>query len=257
MGSINYNIGITGTDTEAPWVQTLVDYITGLDSRITCANVISDEYDSSKWEEGTEHIPRFSFYFNGVYWFTIFRESNLASQALAFRTCYQEDYGSFIVREQYFCTTWRSGYYWERLNRDFHISHIVTDDFIMIGTCGTSTYVSNANFVISISDGKRYTTKYSINTNLYTKANIFNISAQPFTDPDGVPGTFISRFSYKSVPGKIDYVKSSVYMNNGEKVFAMNNVYDCTTVTIGDPVPLSDGVYYAIGTHQLVKVING
>lgn len=256
MGDVAFDIGITSTDTEPVFVHALVDYLTSLDSRITCANNIDDEYDETKWEEGNSHVPRFNIYFNNDYWFTIFRDAPFNTSCLAFRTCYEKEYNKFLARSQYFSSEWRRGQYSEKMTRTFHFSHIITNKFIMLGTAGTQNYKDSANFVITFSEGQKYTSRYGFGGNQYTKANIFNIAAQSFLNPQNEPATFISRFPYKAKPGTIDYVRSSIFANGGNKLFTLNNLCDCTTVNVCDSVSLSDGSYYAIGTNLLVKVLD-
>ena len=63
-----------------------------------------------------------------------------------------------------------------------------------------------------------------------------------------------SIFSYSALAGYIDYIRESGYVSGGVKGFSSTDIYDCSTVSLGSTITLSDGNYMAIGAHSLVKL---
>lgn len=75
-------------------------------------------------------------------------------------------------------------------------------------------------------------------------------------DADGLnPTTKTSIFSYATKLGYMDYISQSNFAVGDIKSFSALNIFDCTTVNIGDTFLLDDNhSYLAIGTHSLVPI---
>lgn len=253
-------------DTEINFIKSLVNYLTELDSKITCSNNPDDEFDPSKWDEGTDHVPEFNFSIDGEYFFTLKRGyieygvygSPLSSIAKSYIVSNATTVQQINMTHQNAGGGWN---YTDINTRIFTISDIVNDNFVLLSIGGTT--LSNANYncrftfnsIYAKGSSKKYSSIYALSDVAFEKNTLFNISARTFSPiGEDIDGTFTSRFSYACPPGTIDYIKSSVYLNNGQKQFEITSIYDSTTVAIGDTVSLKDGPYLAVGTNQLVKV---
>lgn len=250
MGSSSYDheLGITGTEKE--FVQKIIDYLEGLNTKIVCTSDIDDEFD----ETDLTHVPVFTFKIDNNLTFTLTRYYNNAVAPLSsdahdyFFNC-----GSVSAKLQFF-NNWQPASRTAVTYRSIHATHSVNDDFILLTLRSGYDHGENANIVYTTSNSKYYTAIRDFQ-GTYSKANVFDITNRTFLESGtGNTGAILSRFSYIAEPGKIDYIKSAVCTNNGEKVFEFTSVFDCTTLTIGDTVSLKDGSYMAVGPHQLVKM---
>ena len=262
MASTAFKTYVNAIGVEKAFYAALKTYITGLDTRITCANDPDTEFDIST--KGDDYVPKLEFSINNSHAFTIYRNNPLGTNTAGFNV--KMDISASIPENTKFLyqspTMTSPRPYTESIERGTYISHIIDDNFIYISFIQAifSEYVpdevfimvhsfsSDSTFVTSAAGEKRYVR--------YTKPEIFNISGYTFYDKAGVlaPGTFLSRFTYAAPAGQIDYIKSCIYQSSGEKVFENRAIYDSTTVTVGDTVSLKDGSYVAVGAHQLVKV---
>lgn len=249
---------VISNSVEKDFASDLVNYITGLDDRITCSNNAETEYDSSD----LTHVPTFNFLIDNEVAFTLTRslrnnsgggvQAPLSSNSTGFLA----DFGDLNVYMA--CFNMDGLPYTQSGVRKFAISSVLNSNFILLSINGLEYYygnynTNNTNIIYAKTSTKKYLSTYTGVT--FAKNNIFNISTRTFSSIDeNINGTFISRFSYACPPGYIDYIKSSVYMNNSQKQFEITSIYDCTTVAIGDTVSLKDGPYLAVGTNQLVKV---
>ena len=257
--NVGYKSLVTKNGTEKEFVSELINTITGLSPKITCSGSI-DQYDSSD----TSTIPEFIFSINGKETLKIKRAAALSSN------CDHLDVSIFIGdrylsqnSQCYYISSAKAASAIE--TRSFYISWIVSRDFILLAlhTSVESSGYGKNHVVINTKHGNSHYgagyfkdgTYLSRNELFQVETNKNNSQSLIFYDFDsGSSGTFSSRFSFTSKPGTIDYVKSSAYVSSGYKVFDLSDVYDCTTVNIGDTVSLKDGAYLAVGTHQLVKV---
>jgi hypothetical protein len=250
MGEVKFAETVFSSGDEISFITNVATYITNLDSRITCLTDIDAEFDNSD----LTHTPVINFLIDGQLSFTLTRTGNLNTSVYD----YSSNCKGVVVRIQFAGDARRP---WDIYTRRYKISSIINDELILISINGCYSNGGAANNNLNIVYTKQSDiTYYSVVSNLtFGLANIFNISSRPFyadTPGGGVSGIFASRFSYSSIPGYIDYVKSAVYVDNGLKKFALNCIYDCTTVTVGDSVSLDSGRYYAVGPHQLVKIEN-
>lgn len=249
MGSASFGHAFVVHGTEKEFVQGLVAYITGLNSKIVCTSDIDDEFD----ETDLTHVPLITFVIDGNFTFTLKRWYNNAEASLENSAHgYYFSSGGYSV-EVAFVDSWQPVARGTVADRRFDISHVVNDDFCLLTFKACPNNNGNFNIVYTASNSKYYT---AIGTGYtYNKATIFNITNRVFTESVyGNTGTLLSRFAYIAEPGKIDYIKSAICMNNDEKVFEFTSVFDCTTLTVGDTVSLKDGSYMAVGPHQLVKM---
>ena len=274
MGSTAYGIAIQATGQEKEMYRAIKNYILGLDSRITCDNNPDDEFDTTKWgttEQGYAHVPTLEFSISGTHIFTILRERSLCDsdgshKGARFVDCKMDaisgipdNYANIVFRPD-----GESGYanyvdWSDNYTRGVIISHIVNDSIVYIG-------ISSLNAAQNVRDAFNWSMWHNLSNNVlflnstkqqsgYNKTRFYNLSDRTlYRTTDIASGTFLSRFSYACPPGTIDYIKSSIYQNNNEKVFENRAIYDSTTVAVGDTVSLKDGAYAAVGTHQLVKV---
>lgn len=259
---MSFGYVVLSTGTEIQFVTSLVDYITGLDPRITCTTDIAAEYNDSD----PTHIPVITFLIDNTIAFTLTRcyrdgtdnphpgPLNIASNGFIINCD--------IFSTKAYCVRSDAVPYKNNSERAFAVSSIVTDEFILLSINGREYYyatysTANMNIVYLKNESTYYT---SIITGLsFSKSTIFNISNRTFTENStGKIATFVSRFSYACLPGYIDYIKNSVYVNSAispaEKQFNISTIYDCTTVVPGETTSLSDGRYIAVGPHQLVKI---
>lgn len=234
--------------TEKEFMSAVINYITGLDSKITCSSDPDVEYDSSD----LTHVPTFNFSIDGKVSFTLERPAALNIAAYTYNvTC--GSYSSSPAFKHGGVVAYNAVDY-----RGFPISHIVNDNFVFISIGGfawNSGYSNlNINIIYAKSGNKNYLSVFT-GVDPLRKDILFNIGQRSFSEMNSdVSATFLSRFAYKAMPGKIDYIKSSVYANNGSKKFDIASIYDSSTVTVGDTISLKDGPYIAVGSHQLVKV---
>lgn len=274
MGSTAFGIEIQATGQEKEMYRAIKNYILGLDSRITCDNDPDDEFDVTKWgttEQGYAHVPKLEFSISGTHIFTLSRERNLCDSngshlGARFICCSMDaisgipdNYANIVFRPDGY-----DGYanyidWAENFTRGVIISHIVSSSIIYIG-------ISSLNADQSKRNTYNWSMWYNLSNNVlflnsskqqsgYNKTRFYNLSDRTlYRTTDIASGTFLSRFSYACPPGTIDYIKSTIYQSNNEKVFENRAIYDSTTVAVGDTVSLKDGAYVAVGTHQLVKV---
>lgn len=250
MGSSSYDheLGINGTEKE--FVQGIINYLEGLNTKIVCTSNIDDEFD----ETDLTHVPVFTFKIDNNLTFTLTRYYNNAVAPLsADAHDYVFNYGSVSVKLQFF-DSWHPHPRNQVNYRSIHVTHVVNDDFILLAFRSGYEHNESASIVYTTSNSKYYTNARDF-TNIYSKANVFDITNRTFVESvTSNTAAVVSRFSYIAEPGKIDYIKSAVCLNNGNKEFEFTSVFDCTTVTIGDTVSLKDGSYMAVGPHQLVKM---
>lgn len=260
VAQYEYYFSVTGTEKE--FMSGLITYLHNLDNKIVCTSSVDTEFDPSD----TSHVPTFNFTIDDTFPFTLKRYKVVSGSGvdapLSDDACgYMASFGSLVVGITFSAGTAYA--YTTSATRGYYISSLTNDDFVLLlinttSRAWTSQLMNdNMSIVYCKSGTKSY---YSIGNNIdrSAKANIFNMGTRTFcdnSDPSGISGTFTSRFSYVSPPGKIDYIKSSVYLNNGQKKFDMSCIYDCTTVTVCDTVSLKDGPYYAVGSNQLVKIV--
>lgn len=276
MGSSTYAASVEAYGTEKDMYRSIINYLTSLDSRITCDTDLDTEWDTSINTPG--HFPTFVFSINNIPTFSLNRDGLIAtyyrqpSNVLVFKLLLdgvptnqinirnkKDDPGA--------TTQWETTY-----TRGLTISHIINDNFILLSFAASSDAIvpqttntkyrdmDNATFALSLSNNQTYigATKAASAAPYtpYSKAYCFDISDYTMynvTTPSSV-GKFVSRFNFGAPVGTIDYIKSTVYHSNGSKIFENKAVYDSTTVNVGDAVSLKDGSYVAVGTHQLVKV---
>ena len=241
--SISYWNLVSSNGTEKEFMSDFIDYLTSLDSKITCSSNVNTEFSDSD----LTHIPTFNFSINNKLAFTLTRAEALNTNT----NTYNLSCDSINVD-----IAWQtSAAYTDSQDRGFYVSYLINDNFVLLSI--NSSHKNWQNRVDQINNniiyaGSSGTSAYwSAITNLdyNTRTNIYSISERTFYEINGNnDGVFTSRFSYACPPGEIDYV------NSGVKKFDITSIYDCTTVTLGDTVSLKDGAYLAVGTHQLVKV---
>lgn len=261
MGSTIFGAIIEINDIEKEFWKALKSYILSLDSRITCAEDPDDEFDYST--KGNSHIATMNFKINNTQIFKVYRTSALrngSDQELPAKISFATN-ANVGIPELNTDLKIAPGIYDVTqstvISRKIMVSHIINNDFIHLSlntiklygrTYGNVNYSKSGNDVFignKNGDVETYSRDIAFNLTGYTLYNLAN---------PAYAGTFLSRFSYAAPQGNIDYIKSSIYQSNGEKVFENKAIYDCTTVIAGDTVSLKDGAYIAVGTNQLVKV---
>lgn len=252
MATMKFAETVESTGNEADFMKNVIAYITGINSSITCLDDPDDEYDVGT--VGTSHIPTFRFSFNGNHILTISRGDRLSTSASYIRINFINNGNIIGTNNVYYMYR---GIAWSANGlRQFKMSYIDSPGICILNITGYST-AQYFTVLFTESRSSSYGSYRSINvsSSTYTVANIFNISECTLYDTvDEIQGSFISRFTYKAQPGKVDYIKSSIYANNNVKQFDITPIYDCTEVSPGSTVSLEDGAYLAVGPHQLVKV---
>ena len=254
-----YDFHFQVNGTEKQFFQGLADFLHTLDPKIVCTSDLDVEFSDSD----LTHVPQIDFVIDGKLPF-YFRRTDIRG--------YGYDSNLTIGTSKYKAVCKNTGvnldyydnaatlHYTDVANRWWFISALVGENFtyFSINTTqrGGDNQPMNDNLSIAYCYGED-ACYYAYNTNINRRqaSTMFNLSGRTFKRTDDLLyGGFTSRFSYAAQPGKIDYVKSSVYTTNGTRLFTTNSIYDCTTVNVCDTVSLSDGVCYAIGPHQLVKI---
>lgn len=267
MSSSAFGVYIQTEGHEKLFYKAIKDYILSLSPTITCAEDPEEEFNIDS--KGSGHIPTLNFSINGTHIFKLYRPMkliDLGTEAPVKGICFSMDAVEFIphgVREINFrpSNTDTDVVQSNTGLRGIWISHIVNTAFVYLnfGSFNQSRREEsseNGGSVYCLSNNRFYLGLVGGSYGTLTRTNIFNLSSITLYDATapGLVGTFLSRFTYAAPPGSIDYIKSSIYMSNNEKVFENRVIYDSTTVTIGNTVSLKDGSYVAVGTHQLVKV---
>jgi len=233
--------------TEKQFMAGLINYITGLDSRITCSSDVDDEYS----ESDLTHIPSFNFSIDGKIAFTLTRPSALSNDVYTYTVSCNSVSSS---------PAFKTGNPAQRdsvLPRALVVSSIISPYFILLsfGGFGYNGGYSNSNTNIAYIDNNSKSYSSVISGIGFSKDNIMNISGRTFYEIDGeTSGAFISRFAHAAPAGQIDYIKSAVYMNGSNKAFDTSAIYDSSTVSLGSIISLKDGTYFVAGPHQLIKV---
>lgn len=265
MGSAAYGTIIRAGGVEKELYRALKNYILSLSTRITCENDPDVEFDVGT--KGTSYTPTFNFSIDGTHVFKIYRPDTLGNSVFAINVAMDAVAGipssanSIFFRSDGYHENWDKISYDTVYDRGIMISHIVNDTLIYLSfACWNADQgnrnSSNMSLLNTVSNDTMFIgSAYSQST--YNKARCYNLSDWTLYNASNlISGTFLSRFSYACLPGAIDYIKSTIYQNNNEKAFDNSAIYDCTTVTIGDTIALEDGAYVAVGTHQLVKVLD-
>ena len=266
MGSciFGYNVEVYGTEIE--YYKALKNYITGLDTRITCDNDVDEEFDRS--ESGDDHVATLSFKINNVSAFKLYRNDILyrdgdwvGVRAINFDMDLGEGF-DFSPEEIWFRNDNTATSYAKPdaiVRRGLLVSSIINENIIFIRfNAPKASYRDGdtATVFYSFSNNSTFVSSSNASVDTFDKAHCFNLSAHTLYDRSLIIpyGTFLSRFNYAAPAGEIDYIKSSIYQSSNEKRFENMSLFDCTTVTAGSTVSLKDGAYLAVGSHQLVKV---
>lgn len=253
MATMKFAETVESTGNEVDFMKDVIAYITGINNAITCEDDPDDEYDVET--VGTDHIPTFRFLFNNEHILTIRRSDKLSDGASYMYFTFISN--GNIISDNNIVGFMYSGKAWSyNTLRQFKMSYIEAPGLYIINAVSYS--ISNSFVVLFAEAGNSNYGSYKyegINSSSYTISNIFNISQCVLYDNSNpVQGSFLSRFAYKAQPGKVDYIKSSIYANNNIKQFDLTSIYDCTEVSPGSAVSIKDGAYLAVGPHQLVKV---
>ena len=251
----DYYFFVTGT--EKDFAKGLATYLHDLSDNIVCTSDIDVEYDKNN----LTHVPVLNFTIDGKLSFTLRRGSDLSDVALGTAAKgYTIVYNNLSSNLNFYGNSTIA--YDTNATRYYYISSMIGIDFInvLINTtkrAWNNQLINNNLHIIYTKDSEKSYFFATTNTDRSARANIFNISSRTFTEFGGATaGVFTSRFAYGAPPGKIDYVKNAVYTSNGAKLFDIDSIYDCTTQTLESTVSLDDGSYIAVGTHQLVKVLD-
>lgn len=254
MATMKFAETIESTGNEVDFMKNVIAYITGINNAITCEDDPDDEYDVET--VGTDHVPTFRFSFNGKHILTI-KRGNILSEGISSMYFTFINNGNIISDNNNTIIFMHSGKAWSyNTLRQFKMSYIEAPGLYIINAVSYNTAHSFVVLFAEAGNSSYSSYKYeSINQSMYTISNIFNISQCVLYDNSNpVQGSFLSRFVYKTQPGKVDYIKSSIYVNDNVKQFDITSIYDCTEVSPGSAVSLEDGAYLAVGPHQLVKV---
>ena len=249
----DYNFSVVGI--EKDFAKGLAAYLHELSDKIVCTSDIDAEYD----ESDPTHVPVLNFAVDDKLSFTLRRGSDLSDVALGTAAKgYTAVYNNLSINLNFYGNSTIA--YDTNTTRTYIISSFIGIDFInlLINTTerAWNNQLFNYNLHIIYTKGSEKSYFFATtNTDRSARANIFNISSRTFTEFGGATaGVFTSRFAYSAPPGKIDYVKNSVYTSNGGKLFDITAIYDCTTVALEADVSLDDGRYMAVSPHQLVKI---
>lgn len=253
MGTYKFDLSISSSSTEIAFVKAIISAITGLDDRITCIDDPDEEYN-----KGGSYKPKFRFCLNSVEFFRFQRNLNASSRNGVFVFSYTlNDTPTSIGTISYSSDHYDWG---TSASRIYKFSYIVSGDFITIAIAQHSTDTSRSGVIFPciLSTDDSYTSYKTISNNSdYNVGKVFDVSECVFKSISGGAinnMTFLSRFTYKAQPGKVDYIKNSIYTSSGSKIFDTTALYDCSEVASGSTVSVNDGAYLAVGPHQLVKV---
>lgn len=258
--SVTFLKAIESAGVEKALYKKIIAEITGFSTAITCAEDPDVEFDIST--KGSSYTPQFNFKINDKTFFRLSRGATLAdtTKQIVFFTNLSE--GNDFSQTIDFAASVAA--YDSETNRSVTISSAINDGFYFINILnrsGQNTGNGVCTAFAESANSKAYKFVVFFNTTK-TRANIFAISSRTFYDVDDGSnnGIFVSRFPYQVDSGKIDYIKSSVYCDtttgtdNRNKLFEITSIYDCTSVNTGETISLDDGIYLAVGPHQLVKI---
>lgn len=260
--SIGYGQEINYYGTEKEFWAKAIEEITALSPEITCIGSV-DQYDG----EPTT-IPEFVFAFHGKEMLKLKRRVAINASTGRFdTTVFVNDYNVFLNQEMIIGSDWSPTVIGAR---SLKISWLIAHNIIIFSmAAGIGSWGLRNLGLVSIKNGDAiYGDGWWFNNgdgSVYPRNKIFNIYLKPdnttyYTFRDfnsNIIGSFTSRFQYKTDAGLIDYARGAIYTNNGNRVFDVSCVYDCSEVAIGDSISLSSGSYLAVGPHQLVKVLDG
>lgn len=257
MFSKAYRINVANTGTEKEFIMKLINTITGLSNRITCSGSVT-QYDSSD----TSIQPTFILKVDNKPIIQLKRSTAIANNNQNFLiTLYAGDRVLCSDQECY-CSpsSWNKN---AVTTRNYYLSWIVSNELIFLSICATCEHYGWKQYITVSLKGKDslYCSGYSQGGSVIGESQLLNIDTNPsnqsfyYYDANSVlGGSFKSSFQHKAAPGYVDYIRNSIYIDASTEIFNIPGIYDCTTVTLGDTVSLNDGVYYAVGPHQLVKV---
>lgn len=257
MEKMTFDTTISSSGNEVAFMKEIIDYITDIDTSITCLDDPDDEYDVGTVT--TSHRPVFRFCINNTNYFNIERNEALSSNSN--RIIFKLLDGNGNTKASIGLRTGADTGWNVSTTRQTFVSFIFSSGLLIINMHGSVSY-SNIQLLTGmyiISGDNAYMSKKIYSSELaytdYTLAEVFNISLFEIEGlTSATSGTFLSRFTYKAQPGKVDYIKSSIYIKNNTKQFDLTQIYDCTEVSVASTVSLKDGAYFAVGSHQLVKV---
>lgn len=241
--SVVYDRKFITHTTEIEFIKAFIAEMKSLNTGIDCSNDPDEEY--------TKGNPTFVFTMNNKQIFSMVRHDGISFGTDSFDiTALVPGYVSTSSRIIFSPSGGATG---AVMDRTWYLSYIVSNGLLLITIASSTNKSNNVTSVYISSKNNEYGAAYQVGEG-YQDKEMFDLSERTFyNQSSGVSGTFLSRFTYKEVPGKIDYVKSSVYMSSNNKVFEIGSLYDCTDVTFGSTVSLQDGAYFAVGTNQLVK----
>lgn len=90
-------------------------------------------------------------------------------------------------------------------------------------------------------------------------ADISSLIFENIVDPSRIQYTYTNMFPYSAVPGTIDFLAQSCFINNGTRRYICELLKECSTVNLLDTVslPAPLGNHVAIGAHCIVPVAEG
>ena len=262
MAAYNSNILIDSSGTEVDLYKKIIQYITGLDTRITCENDPDVEFNIDA--KGSTYVPQFNFKLGTVDFFKLYRPSNLGSNAQAIGVKIDLTQSINVYSESIHFKGSSGIAYNTNEYRAIYMSSIITQGLVCLwfrSKIGTSNY--GMHCIIAVSGQSYYKAgKTESGSGIAFLSGFNDLTFYDTNLSNNLAGKFISRFDYGTLPGTIDYVKSAVFYDTGVggsgdnriKAFEIPGIYDCTTVTARDIVSLKDGVYLAMAAHELVKI---
>ncbi len=263
-------IATTDSENEKVFLSRIIDYITGLWDGIVCtitcgSTVISpataddmiwsnDDRTNVDFELKPGIILRFQSYAHGSSssdvgierGYNLFFIIDETPITLAYATTTHER-GCF-----YFCGV--DGYVFSGLKysangvRRYIFSKYVDDNMFIIwlGDKNVTSWKNSQFFVAGVKDTSD-AWHYSAGT---------NIESADFYNSSGVsPASKSQMFSYEAKMGCLDFISHSSFVSGSTKSFTSTDIYDSTTVTMGDTYSVDNGVnFLAIGAHSLVRL---
>lgn len=283
MGSISSEvIKINGVELDFLWA--VHNWLMNFDSNITCeivdseGNHIGDDPDDMTWEINVirnidytldtnvklrlQSHPE-SGYQSGIatngYNIAFYCGENLIANKNINGTSYGPYYGDDTLRFHNPDVSYGTDrfYYNSVANRQWTVSKYIssTCKILWLGSDVISDYKDAEVIITKFKDSK---------DNWRWTCGCMNIGSprqpvieghQAFKSDGSDPATKSPMFSYEARTGYLDFISHSSFVSGSTKAFASADIYDCTTVNMGDTLSLKDGAnFLAIGAHSMVRL---
>lgn len=243
--------------TELQMWQFIIDYMTGLDPRITCNTTVDAQFaDSSA-------TATFDFDIDGQYILRMYRNavnSNAASGIYIVAVVNDIVYGPRYAHG------WRYSYHYDdhKTGENYHLrmKSIVDSNYILIWVgldWYSNTAMLAAAFPTSVSSAYLKTSDNAY-CSTYDTSNLdgcYILRGTFYRCSDGATNFSVSNtlLNFNAGIGNLSYTQHCPILNNGQMEVDFTEFTSCSTITLGASIALENGnTYLAIGDHTLAPL---